>query len=109
MKHTITIACAMLLLAGCSNVRSQPANEDNNPTSQGEVMKIQFERSGGFAGMTTRVNIDTDSLLLPSRIRRQRVPTVSIIALRSTWMAASIPLKQRMEPHPLRSYCCSIG
>ena len=62
MKHTITIACATLLLAGCGNVRSQPANEDNNPTSQGEVMKIQFERSGGFAGMTTRVNIDADSL-----------------------------------------------
>ncbi len=62
MKQTIAIACATLLLAGCGDVRSQPANEDHNPASQGVVMKIQFERSGGLAGLTTRVNIDADSL-----------------------------------------------
>ena len=62
MKHSITITCAILLLAGCGNLRSEPANEGSDSASQGEVMKIKFERSGGFAGMITRVNIDADSL-----------------------------------------------
>ena len=62
MKHAIVIACAVLLSAGCGNMRSESAAHEGDAAPQGEVMKIRFERSGGFAGMMTSVDVDADSL-----------------------------------------------
>lgn len=55
MKHTFVLACIVSLAAGCGDTPSDPAPE-------GEVMKIHFERSGGFAGMTMNVDIDAHAL-----------------------------------------------
>ena len=55
MKHVFALACIVSLAAGCGNAPGDPAFE-------GEVMNIHFERSGGFAGMTMNVDIDTHAL-----------------------------------------------
>lgn len=60
MKHIFVLACIVLLAAGCRDTPGDPA-------AQGEVMKIHFERSGGFAGMT--VNLDIDAHALPATER----------------------------------------
>lgn len=55
MKHAFVLACIVSLAAGCGDKASDPA-------AQGEIMKIHFERSGGFAGMTMNVDIDPHAL-----------------------------------------------
>jgi len=76
MKHFVVIACVTIVLAACGNMRpDSAANESSNPVSQGEVMKIRFERSGGFAGMTTSIDVDVDSL--PDADRQTLVTLVS--------------------------------
>ena len=62
MKRELIVALVLPLLAACGNMRSESSAKEGDPMPQGEVMKIRFERSGGFAGMMTKVDIDGDSL-----------------------------------------------
>lgn len=62
MKHTFVLACIVSLAAGCGDMRSESPTIASDPAPQGEVMKIHFERSGGFAGMTMNVDIDAHAL-----------------------------------------------
>lgn len=62
MKHAFVIACIVSLAAGCGDMHSESPTIASGPAPQGEVMKIHFERSGGFAGMTMNVDIDAHSL-----------------------------------------------
>lgn len=43
-------------------MRSETPAFVSDPAPQGEAMKIRFERSGGFAGLMTNVDIDAESL-----------------------------------------------
>lgn len=45
-------------------MRSEPPKNAiaSDPAPQGEIMKVRFERSGGFAGMMMNVDIDTTTL-----------------------------------------------
>lgn len=62
MKHAIVHACIVSLAAGCGDMRSESPTIASDAAPQGEVMKIHFERSGGYAGMTMSVDIDPGSL-----------------------------------------------
>lgn len=50
--------------AACQDARTddEVAQVDRSQVSARDTMKIQFERTGGFAGMTVNVEIDADSL-----------------------------------------------
>ena len=62
MKHAFVHACIVSLAAGCGDMHTESPTIAGDPAPQEEVMKIHFERSGGFAGMTMNVDIDADSL-----------------------------------------------
>lgn len=62
MKHAFVLACIVSLAAGCADWHSESPAIASDPAPQGEVMKIHFERSGGFAGMTMNVDIDAHAL-----------------------------------------------
>lgn len=62
MKHAVVLACLVALAAGCRDMQSESPAIAGDPAPQEEVMRIHFERSGGFAGMTTEVDIDAHSL-----------------------------------------------
>ncbi len=62
MKHAFVFACIVSLAAGCGDMHSESPTIASDPAPQGEVMKIHFERSGGFAGMTMNVDIDAHAL-----------------------------------------------
>lgn len=62
MKHAFVLACIVSLAAGCGDMHSESPTIASDPAPQGEVMKIHFERSGGFAGMTMNVDIDAHAL-----------------------------------------------
>lgn len=72
-----------LVLAGLSLVACQRTQTDNpdarvgteTPAAVSDTMRIHFERSGGFAGMTVNVDIDADSL--PESERRDLASLVS--------------------------------
>lgn len=62
LKHAFALVFIASLAAGCWDMRSESPAIASDAAPQGEVMKIHFERSGGFAGMTMNVDIDAHAL-----------------------------------------------
>lgn len=62
MKHALVLASTFPLFAGCGDMHSELSTLTSAPAPQEEVLHIHFERSGGFAGMMTNVDIDAYSL-----------------------------------------------
>jgi hypothetical protein len=62
MKPAWILACIFALAAACGNKHTEAPADDSATAPQGPTMRIRFERSGGFAGMMTNVEIDAGSL-----------------------------------------------
>ena len=49
-------------IGGCSNAQTERPSAEAADSAQAAVMKIRFERSGGFAGITRSFVVDVDAL-----------------------------------------------
>lgn len=75
MKYLWVLAAAFSIIPACGDLHPDTPAYISEPAPQEEVMKIRFQRSGGFAGMMTDVDIDAYSL--PDQEREELATLVS--------------------------------
>jgi len=62
MKSVSLLLCVLAWTVGCNSPSDRAPANDPGTAARGPAMKIHFERSGGFAGRVTAVDVDTATL-----------------------------------------------